>query len=427
MLLTIMRIRDALPRGGLPALLLPVLLLPSLLPPAAWAQTPVDRALEEAVVREGLGALEARSGHAASLLAEIGGIISPSGHELERARRVAEEMRRIGLQEVRVDDQPNAIGVIPGRSGRAIVFVSTLDDLATVAEHQRAADTPPRVEGDRVVGPGTNTSSTSVALLLAAETYLETARSPEHDLVFAAVAQEETGLTGMRALVEEYRDRAVAFVDILGDGSSISYGALSIHWWRVEGRGPPGHSLGGGLPNVNQGLARAADRILTWSEEVQDPDARTVVNVAVMRSGEVFNHKPETGWFSLDLRSLDPDVVEGMEAEVRGILDVVSRETGIALELVPEQAIPGGQIEGLRDSGLVRSAVSAARALGLEPTLSNAGSSNMNVPLGQGLPAIGLGGSRGGERGFPGEWADVPAMIRSAQHVFLLAVGLGSG
>jgi acetylornithine deacetylase/succinyl-diaminopimelate desuccinylase-like protein len=427
MLLTIMRIRDALPRGGLPALLLPVLLLPSLLPPAGWAQTPVDRALEEAVVREGLWALEARSGHAASLLAEIGGIISPSGHELERARRVAEEMRRIGLQEVRVDDQPNAIGVIPGRSGRAIVFVSTLDDLATVAEHQRAADTPPRVEGDRVVGPGTNTSSTSVALLLAAETYLETARSPEHDLVFAAVAQEETGLTGMRALVEEYRDRAVAFVDILGDGSSISYGALSIHWWRVEGRGPPGHSLGGGLPNVNQGLARAADRILTWSEEVQDPDARTVVNVAVMRSGEVFNHKPETGWFSLDLRSLDPDVVEGMEAEVRGILDVVSRETGIALELVPEQAIPGGQIEGLRDSDLVWSAVSAARALGLEPTLSNAGSSNMNVPLGQGLPAIGLGGSRGGERGFPGEWADVPAMIRSAQHVFLLAVGLGSG
>ena len=395
--------------------------------PEAGAQTPVDRALEFSPVQQGLERIQDRAGEGAALLAEIGGIISPSGEELERARRVAEEMRRIGLDDVRVDDQPNAIGVIPGRSGRALVFVSTLDDLATVAENQRAADTPARVEGDRVVGPGTNTSSITVAMLVAAEAYAASGLEPEHDLVFAAVAQEETGLRGMRALFEEYRDRAVAFVDILGDGSTISYGALNIHWWRVEGEGPPGHSLEGGLPNVNQALARAVDRILTWSRDLQDPEARTVVNVAILRSGEVFNHKPETGWFSLDLRSLDGEVVEGMETEVRRILEEVSAETGIALRMVPENITPGGQIPGFRDSEVVRSSVAAARAVGLEPRLSNAGSSNMNVALGQGVPAIALGGSRGGERGFPGEWADVPAMIRSAQHVFLLAAGLGGG
>ena len=393
----------------------------------AGAQTPVDRALESGPVQQGLERIQDRAGEGAALLAGIGGIISPSGQELERARRVAEEMRRIGLRDVRVDDQPNAVGVIPGRSGKALVFVSTLDDLATVAENQRAADGPPRVEGDRVVGPGTNTSSITVAMLRAAEAYVASGLEPEHDLVFAAVAQEETGLRGMRALFQEYRDRAVAFVDILGDGSSISYGALNIHWWRVEGEGPPGHSLGGGLPNVNQALGRAVDRILSWSGDLQDPEARTVVNVAILRSGEVFNHKPETGWFSLDLRSLDGEVVEGMETEVRRILEEVSAETGIELRMVPENITPGGQIPGFRDSEVVRSSVAAARALGLEPRLSNAGSSNMNVALGQGVAAIALGGSRGGERGFPGEWADVPAMVRSAQHVFLLAAGLGGG
>ena len=391
----------------------------------AEGQSALERALEAPRVRAGVERLETMTREGAQLLAEIGGIVSPSGQEHERAERVAREMRRMGLSQVRVDKSPNAIGVIPGRSGKAMVFVSTLDDLATVAEHQRQAPGPPRVEGDRVVGPGTNTSSITVAMLMAAEAYLAAGLEPEHDLVFAAVAQEETGLVGMHALLEEYRDRALGFVDILGDGRSISYGAISIHWWRVEGEGPPGHSLGGGLPNVNQGLARAADRILTWAEEAHDPSQRTVVNVAMLRSGEVFNHKPASGWFSLDLRSLDGGVVDRMEQEVSAILVAVSEETGIPLRMVPVQLTPGGQIPGFRDSELVRTAEGVSRYLGLEPQLGIAGSSNMNVPLGEGVPAIGLGGSRGGERGSPGEWADVPAMVRAAKHVFLLAAALG--
>jgi len=415
------------PRIGRPSLLLiPTLfLLLFALPGAGWSQTELERSLRDPRVTDALRALEERSQEGARLLVEIGGIISPSGEEETRARRVAEEMRRMGLSQVRVNASPNAVGVIPGRSGRALVFVSTLDDLATVAEHQKRAPGPPRVEGNRVVGPGTNTSSITVAMLLAAEAYLASGLVPEHDLVFAAVAQEETGLVGMHALFEEYRERALGFVDILGDGSSISYGALAIHWWRVEGEGPPGHSLGGGLPNVNQGLARAVDRILSWAPEVQDPSRRTVVNVAVLRSGDVFNHKPASGWFSLDLRSLDNTEVEGMEEQVRGILAGVSEETGIPLRMTPVQLTPGGQIPGFRDSLLVRSAEAIARQLGLEPQLGAAGSSNMNVPLGSGVPAIGLGGSRGGERGSPGEWAHIPGMIRSAQHVFLLAATVG--
>lgn len=395
------------------------------LPGIAAGQEALERALDDSRVLAGLEGLDSQASTGAQLLAEIGGIVSPSGQEHERAQRVAGEMRRMGLSQVRVDESPNAIGVIPGRSGKALVFVSTLDDLATVAEHQRRNPGPPRVEGNRVVGPGTNTSSITVAMLMAAEAYLESGLQPEHDLVFAAVAQEETGLVGMQALVDEYRDRAMGFVDILGDGRSISYGAISIHWWRVQGEGPPGHSLGGGLPNVNLGLARAVDRILSWAPEVQDPGQRTVVNVAVLRSGEVFNHKPASGWFSLDLRSLDRTEVERMEETVRGILEDVTEETGITLEMEPVQLTPGGQLPAFRDSELVRTAEAVSRFLKLDPQMGIAGSSNMNVPLGQGIPAIGLGGSRGGERGNPGEWADVPAMVRAGKHVFLMAAALG--
>lgn len=367
--------------------------------------------------------VDAQPEWAAAVLVRLGGIVSPSGHEAARAEAVAATMKEIGLQRVTVDDAPNVVGVIPGRSGRAIVFVSTLDDLGPVADFQKAAGRPPRVDGARVVGPGTNTSSTTAAMIAAARALLRAGIQPEHDLVFAAVAQEETGLVGMKRLYAQYKSRAEAFVDILGDGHSISFGAITIHWWKVVASGPAGHTLMGGLPNVNQGIGRAVDRILQLP---QNPAERTVINVAMLQSGAVFNHKPENGWFSLDVRSLDGDKVAAIESRVREILDVVSRETSVRLALEPVQLTPGGQIAGAEGSALVTTSVAIARHLGLTPTLNNAGSSNMNVAIAGGTPSIGIGGERGGARAEAGEFADIPAMTRATAHIVLLAATIGS-
>ena len=392
---------------------------------AAQADDAVAATLARPVVQAALDRLDKSRAATAELLAELGAIVSPSGREQERAEFVTTRMRAIGLSNVRATGTPNAIGEIPGRSGRHVVFISTLDDLATVAEHQRAADAPPRVEGDRVVGPGTNTSVTTAAMLAAAEAYLASGLEPEHTLVFAAVAQEETGLVGMRAAFEQYRETAEAFVEVLGDGHNISYGALGIHWWRIDATGPPGHTLGGGLPNVNQAIARSVDRILSLPAANRDDDTRTRINVAVLDSGTVFNHKPAAGWFSLDLRSMDAGILERIETHVGEILSAVSEETSIELTMEPVSLTPGGQIEGMLESKLVTSAAAVSRWLGYEPSLSNSGSSNMNIAIAAGVPAIGLGGSRGGDRGTAAEWADVNGLMRAAQHVLMMSVLLG--
>ncbi|HEV3060512.1 MAG TPA: M20/M25/M40 family metallo-hydrolase, partial [Vicinamibacterales bacterium] len=296
---------------------------------------------------------------------------------------------------------------------------STLDDLGPVAAFQKAAVGPPRVDGTRVIGPGTNTSSTTAAMLAAADALVRAGVQPEHDLVFAAVAQEETGLVGMKKLYAQYRDRAAGFIDVLGDGRSLSYGAITIHWWKIVAHGPAGHTLMGGMPNVNQGIGRAVDRILQLP---QNPADHTVINVAMLQSGAVFNHKPDEGWFSLDVRSLDASAVAAIESQVRGILDTVHKETSITFALEPVQLTPGGQIPGAVDSPLVTTSVAIARHLGLSPALNNSGSSNMNVAVAGGTPAIGIGGERGGARAEPGEFADIPSMMRAAKHIVLLAV-----
>jgi acetylornithine deacetylase/succinyl-diaminopimelate desuccinylase-like protein len=393
--------------------------------PIASAQTTLDRVMATATTQKAVAALDASQSWTSETLVRIGGVVSPSGHEQARSNLVANLMRDIGLKSVHVDAAPNAVGVIPGRSGRALVFVSTLDDLGPVADFQKAAGRPPAVDGPRVVGPGTNTSSTTAAMLAAARALTSSGIQPEHDLVFAAVAQEETGLVGMTKLYDAYKDRAVAFVDILGDGQSITYGAITIHWWRVVAHGPAGHSLNGGVPNVNQGIGRAVDRLLSLPEPAAHKDTRTVLNVAMLQSGAVFNHKPESGWFSLDIRSLDGGVVEAIERHAREVLDQVAKETTITFDLQPVQMTPGGQIPGARDSALVRTARDIAGQLKVAGTLGDGGSSNMNVPIGHGTPAIGIGGSRGGNRAEAGEYADIPAMMRTARFVLLLAATVG--
>lgn len=370
-----------------------------------------------------LDALASGETEAEDELLEIGSIVSPSGSEHDRAAKVAEIMRAAGLSDVEITASPNVIGRLRGRrAGHALVFVSTLDDLATVAAHQRAARAPLRREDGRIAGPGSNTSMTTAAMLAAAEALIDADVRPERDIVFAAVAQEETGLNGMRALYQAYKD-ADAFIDILGDGSDIAYGALGIHWWKVLASGPPGHTLRGGLPNVNRGIAEAVSRIFDLPAAANEPDM-TRLNIAMIDSGAVFNHKPASGWFSLDIRSLDAGRIAAVEDKVDEILAEVGAETGIAFERTPVNLVPGGQIEGAKNSSLVRWAAAIAQAEGRAPELTDAGSANLNIAIAAGTPAIGLGGERGGARGEMGEWASIPVLHRAARVVALLALAL---
>ena len=360
-------------------------------------------------------------------LVRLAAIRSPSGEEAERAQAVAARMRAIGLTDVAVDHLSNVTGRIrgslPDASRRAIVFVATLDDLAPVAQHQRTATRPPYVKDNRVVGPGTNTSSTTAAVLGAARALVAASVRPQHDLIFAAVAQEETGLLGMKALYAVWKSQADAFVDVLGDGRSLTYGAIGIHWWRVWAYQQGGHTLTGGLPNVNQGIARAVDRILAIPQA--PASSRSVLNVSMIRSGDVVNRKPDSAWFSVDIRALDAAVIARNESAVRAVLDSVSRETGTRFDLRVLQQTAGGQIASADTSKLVRSSVAIAKALGIAPQLGIAGSSNLNVAIAGGTLAIGLGGERGGGRAEPSEFADIPAMLRSAKFVARLAAVMG--
>jgi acetylornithine deacetylase/succinyl-diaminopimelate desuccinylase-like protein len=387
--------------------------------PTTTPENTLVAALEREDVTACLDWIDASEDRAVESLISLASIVSPSGQEHERARWLAERMRAIGLEDVSIDATPNVVGRIKGRSGRALVFITTLDDLGTIAELQRAGGPKPRREGDRVVGPATEVQSVNAAMLVAAEALVRSGVTPEHDIVIASVAQEETGLIGMQALFDVWQDRAVGWVDVLGDGEEIVYGAESIHWWKIVAHGSGGHTEQDDLPNVNQAIARAVDQILALPRPGRHE--HTYINVGIIQSGEVYNHKPVSGWFSLDLRSMQGDVLRDIEHDVKAVLERVEAETGVRFEMEPTVTMDGGQVPGARESRLVRISIEVSRHLGYEPTVSARGCCNMSVSVARGRLAIGLHGVRGGGRATSEEWASIPAIVRTAKHVALLA------
>lgn len=400
------------------------------LPVAALAQEragdPLRPVIASAAVRAALDRVARAEPRAVATLMDLAAIISPSGHEHQRAAAVARRMREIGLAGVTVDSMANVWGAIPGTSGRALVFVTMLDDLPGIEALQRSGRHPPRREGHRIVGPATELQSAVAALLVGAEALVASGLRPRHDLVFAAVAREETGLLGMQALYAHFKDRTLGVVELLGDGREIQYGAGgSIAWWRVLAAGPEGHTTNRDLPNVNQAIARAVEAIFSLPHPARYRHRDTYVNIGVIQSGEQFNRKPAAGWFSLDVRSRDRAIVEAIQREIETILERVGTETGIGFRMEPDLQTWGSEIPGARDSFLTRAAVATARHLGFEPALTELGCCNMRVAIAGGTLAIGLHGARGGERGTDAEWADIPAMMTMARQVVLLAAAVG--
>jgi hypothetical protein len=134
--------------------------------------------------------------------------------------------------------------------------------------------------------------------------------------------------------------------------------------------------------------------------------------------------RPDNEWYSLELQSLDPALVEDVERAVDSIFGATAVETGIEFERAPKSLVPGGQIPGLKHSDLVQP--SAAIALfSAHSRVGPLGSSNMNIAIAGGTPAFGLGetGAESGE--CLGMWASIPTMMRTAEHVSLLAMTIG--
>jgi tripeptide aminopeptidase len=349
-----------------------------------------------------------------------------SEHEQERGRYVKAAMEREGLS-VTVDSIGNVIGVRKGRGGGpSVVFAAHLDIV-----HPLGTDLRVRRNGDTLHAPGIFDNSASVANMLAVIRALNAAKIESRgDLIFIGTAQEELGLRGMTYWLE-HNPRPGLVIAMDGGLGPINYGALGIYWTKYFYRGAGSHTnTSAGKPHPARAVAAAIKQI--YEIPIPTDQGGAIYNIGQVHGGTIFNGIPEEMWFSVDLRSVNPTLLDSLDSEIdrRARQAAEQEKVTFAKEIVNKERA-GGTEEMLRERRahpLVQTAVDIQSWLGVRTGGRDAlatGSTDSNAAVVRGISSIAIGRSYGGDQHTLREWAHWPSALLGAKLTLLLAVTMG--
>ena len=403
-------------------------------PPAAPADPGDLRVLmERPVVKAALSHLSEHYDRMVQDLETITEIPAPPFKEQTRAKYFAERLRELGLKDVHIDEEGNAVGIRPGSgNGPTLALGAHLDTV-----FPEGTDTRVKKKGTVYSAPGIGDNTHGLAVLLALIRALEAAQVRTlGDIIFVGdVGEEGLGnLRGIRYLFEKspLRRRISMFValDGLGD-TSITNGGVASRRYRVTYRGPGGHSYGA-FGSVNPAFAMAAT-VARFSRFRVPRTPKTTFNVGLYGGGTSVNSIPSSVWMEVDMRSESPLELAKLEQHfLRAVAEGVAEEnrarSTVHGRIVAEPRLVGERKGGLTPatSPIVEMAIAVTGALGKKPDLRY-GSTDANVPIGMGLPALTIGsGGNGGRAHSLDEWVDVDkaTTLPGLRRALLLALAL---
>ena len=338
---------------------------------------------------------------------------APTFFEQKRAEWMLAQFRELGCI-ARIDRAGNVIAhPFENREGPYIALTAHLD---TVLAPRNSESIQVQSDG-RLYGPGVSDNGAGLAALLAVS---KAVRSCDADdelfrplVLIANVGEEGEGnLSGMRYLCRQSATGANIRSFLVLDGPAtdhITAQALASRRFEVTVSGPGGHSWSDyGLVNPVHALSRA---IVNFTElrfnGIGAP--RSSYNFGLLEGGSSINSIPAEARAKLDIRSESP-------AKLDEIAALLTSSVERALELENERAACGrlaGKIKeiGSRPGGrlpdnapILQMIRAVDSSLGIRSHVDCA-STDANIPLSIGMPAISIGaGGQGGGAHTPQEW-----------------------
>ncbi|HUG39420.1 MAG TPA: M20/M25/M40 family metallo-hydrolase [Longimicrobiales bacterium] len=328
-------------------------------------------------------------------------IPAPPFAEGARARHYAGMLREAGADTVWIDAEGNVLALRRGRTeGGALVLSGHLDTV-----FPEGTDVTVRVRGDTLHAPGVGDDTRGLMVVLTVLRAMEAAGlETERDVLFVGTVGEE-GLGDLRGVKHLFRDGGPAiasFISIDGSGDErVTHQALGSRRYRAIVGGPGGHSWGAfGTANPAHALGRAIRLFDERAAAYVAEGPRTSYNVGVIGGGTSVNSVPFEAWMEVDMRSVDDDRLRGIDAlfrrTVREAVAAQSTERARGDSLTVELRLVGDRPSGeiAPDDALVQRAMAAIARFGLRPAPGRS-STDANIPISRGIPAVTLGG--GGE------------------------------
>src|SRR5262245_11176125 len=311
--------------------------------------------------------------------------------EAERAAYVAERMRAIGLTEVQIDPIHNVSGMLSaGSTGPTTLVAAHLDTV-----FPRTTPLQVRHTKQRLYGPGIGDNCVAVAAMLSVAAAMRHLHSmPPGRVIFAASVGEEGlgNLCGMRALLDTWQGQVDTVLAVEGHGiDELRTTGIGSTRLEVIFTGPGGHSWGAfGTPSAIHAMGSAIHKISQW-QVPQDP--KTTFNVGIVEGGGSVNTIAPRATMLVDLRSLQPNQLAQLESRVEHLCQEVQRDTGVQVTRRIVGQRPAAALDA--DHPLCHGVKAIRTYLRLRPAVFSAASTDANLPLSLGIPAVCLGITRG--------------------------------
>ena len=341
--------------------------------------------------------LEPQSQSDLVLLTEIE---APPFKETKRALKYKEMLEEAGADRVWIDEVGNVLALKKGtKGGRTVALDAHLDTV-----FPEGTDVKVKYKGDTMYAPGIGDDTRGLVVVLTTLRALNKAEiQTEADLLFVGTVGEEGlgDLRGVRHLFESGEVKIDAWISIDGGAiGRVNNQALGSKRYKAIFKGPGGHSWGAfGLGNPHHAIGKAIDYFVQEASKFTAEVPRTSFNVGRMGGGTSVNSIPFESWMEVDMRSVSPDRLNQIDkifkdAMNRALVDynnsgIKGEKLTLELEQIGDR--PSGELP--TSLALVQRSMAATQFFGEEPSLTR-GSTNSNIPISLGIPAVTLG--RGG-------------------------------
>lgn len=339
---------------------------------------------------------------------------APTFLEEKRAQYMLERFRDLGW-EPWIDRAGNVLAALPGRRLRSgDSYIAVTAHLDTVLAPRLPEDISISSQDGRFLGAGVSDNGAGLAALVAlAAAWNEfptlLADAPLAPLLVANVGEEGEGnLSGMRFLCRAHTARPKSFLILDGPGTDfITSRALASRRFEIVVSGPGGHSwTDHGVGNPVHAIART---IASFTQKAPQRDApRSSYNFGLIQGGTSINSIPVEARAKVDLRSEDPGMIDRMvvllQSAVESSLEIENAATAsrVSARVKEIGSRPGGEVEPA--AHILESVRAVDQYLGIRSQL-DCSSTDANIPLSLGLPAISIGaGGSGGGAHTPAEW-----------------------
>lgn len=355
-------------------------------------------------------------------------IPAPPFKEQKRAEAFGKLIRPLGMDSVWIDEVGNLIALRRGTNGeRTVVLDAHLDTV-----FPEETDVTVKKVGDTLKAPGIGDDTRGLAMMLAIARAMRAADvKTSADILFIGTVGEE-GLGDLRGVkyIFDKGPKVDAWVAI--DGGSIgrvnNAGLGSVRYKAIF-KGKGGHSWGAfGLANPHHALGYAIEEFTKQATSYTSSGPKTSFNVGRIGGGTSVNSIPFESWMEIDMRSVSPDRLKEIESVFLESMEVGLEKynaTGVkapvTLELVKIGDRPSGELS--ETLPLIQRALAATSYFEATPRLTR-GSTNSNIPISKGVPAVtlGRGGKGGGAHSLHEWWMDDASGPKSIQLAMLILI-----